>query len=80
MLGVGAAAERVVGGAAGERRGVVLGARVVEDERAGAAVEDGTSDIRAVLEDGTTAERAVLGDRVAVCVITVVVIKFRWRF
>lgn len=91
MLGGGAAAERVVGVAVGrvvvaavgrvvvaavERRGVVLG------ERAGTAVED-TTDKRAVLEDGTCAfgvERIVLGERVAVCVITGVVIKFRCRF
>lgn len=65
---------RVLGGA---RWGVV---RAVEGERAGAAVEDDTTDKRAALEGGATAvvvERA-LGDRVAVFVIRVVVgIKFR---
>lgn len=58
---------------------------MVEGERGGAAVEDDTTDKRAVLEGGGSAvavERA-LGDRVAVFVIRVVVvdgIKFRLRF
>lgn len=77
MVGGGAAAERVLVGA---RWGAVLGERVVEEERAGVAVEDEITDERAVLLDGgTTGERAV-EDRVAVCVITVVVIKFRLGF
>jgi hypothetical protein len=67
---------RVLGGA---RWGVVLGGRAVEGERVGA---DDTIDKRAVLEDGATAvaEGRALDDRVAVFVITVVVvagIKFR---
>lgn len=69
----------------GARWGVVLGGRAVEWGRA-VAVEDDTTDDRAVVEGGETAvglERVVLDDRVAVCVITVVVvvgIKFRCKF